>query len=193
MALGYLKRTVGVVALLGAGLTLSACGNTKEMLGLEKTAPDEFAVYSRAPLSLPPDYALRPPKPGQERPQFEPESSKAQRALYGRSTQKDDSYAGYENMSPGLRAVLEKTGALNADDSIRQTIDRETSAFVEESKSFTEDIMFWRKQEPFGTRVDAQKEAQRIREAQAVGETVDGAGSVVIERKEKAILEGLFN
>lgn len=42
-------------------LALSACSTeTKRKLGLANQAPDEFMVMSRAPLSLPPEYGLRP-------------------------------------------------------------------------------------------------------------------------------------
>ena len=42
-------------------LSLSACSTaTKEKLGLSKKAPNEFMVAPRAPLSLPPEYNLRP-------------------------------------------------------------------------------------------------------------------------------------
>ena len=44
-------------------LALSACSTeTKRKLGLASQAPDEFMVMSRAPLSLPPEYDLRPVK-----------------------------------------------------------------------------------------------------------------------------------
>ena len=40
---------------------LGACSTaTKKKLGLVSEGPDEFMVMSRAPLSLPPDYDLRP-------------------------------------------------------------------------------------------------------------------------------------
>ena len=59
------KHGIAISCLLfGAVLSLSACGGTKEKLGLTKKAPDEFAVVRRAPLSMPPDYTLRPPTPG---------------------------------------------------------------------------------------------------------------------------------
>jgi predicted small lipoprotein YifL len=38
--------------------TLSGCGNNI----FSKYSPDEFAVMRRAPLSLPPDYTVRPPQ-----------------------------------------------------------------------------------------------------------------------------------
>jgi len=52
-----------IVAALAVGT--GACSSLKDNLGLEKKAPDEFAVVRNAPLSLPPDYNLRPPKPGE--------------------------------------------------------------------------------------------------------------------------------
>jgi hypothetical protein len=50
-------------------LLLSGCTDLKRAIGLEKTSPDEFAVESRAPLEMPPDFDLRPPQPGASRPQ----------------------------------------------------------------------------------------------------------------------------
>ena len=44
-------------------IALAACdSNTvKDTLGLERTAPDEYRVVSRPPLSVPPDFTMRPP------------------------------------------------------------------------------------------------------------------------------------
>jgi len=39
---------------------LCACGMTRKDLGLEKETPDEMMVVSRAPLSIPPEFGLRP-------------------------------------------------------------------------------------------------------------------------------------
>ena len=61
-------RRVALVAVL-ASLTLSGCSDARRALGYDKSAPDEFAVVSRAPLSQPPDLTLRPPTPGAVRPQ----------------------------------------------------------------------------------------------------------------------------
>ena len=44
---------------------------------MDRVGPDEFAVESRAPLTIPPDYDLRPPQPGAARPQ---ETTAAERA-----------------------------------------------------------------------------------------------------------------
>ena len=49
--------------------------------GLTRDAPDEYTVTTRAPLSMPPDYNLRPPRPGSPRPQEQSERQQAQEAL----------------------------------------------------------------------------------------------------------------
>lgn len=56
------------VCLVGA-MVLSGCSDFKQAIGLDPTMPDEFEVESQAPLTIPPDFALRPPKPGAPRPQ----------------------------------------------------------------------------------------------------------------------------
>jgi hypothetical protein len=59
---------VSAVCLAGA-LALSGCTGVKRAIGLDPTMPDEFEVVQRAPLTIPPDFDLRPPKPGAPRPQ----------------------------------------------------------------------------------------------------------------------------
>ena len=60
---------------------LTGCTGFKQVVGLEAQAPDEFAVESRAPLTIPPEYDLRPPAPGAPRPQEVTPSATAQQAL----------------------------------------------------------------------------------------------------------------
>jgi Protein of unknown function (DUF3035) len=61
---------VAVSALCLTGpLLIAGCTDFKRSIGLEPTLPDEFAVESRAPLTIPPDFDLRPPQPGATRPQ----------------------------------------------------------------------------------------------------------------------------
>ena len=42
-------------------LLLCGCTSIRQMVGLDRTGPDEFAVESRAPLTIPPEFELRPP------------------------------------------------------------------------------------------------------------------------------------
>lgn len=65
-----------------AALALSACGGG----GLfNRDRPDEFAVSKAAPLVIPPDFALNPPKPGAPRPLEVDSQGAALRALFGDS------------------------------------------------------------------------------------------------------------
>ena len=65
------RRAVFAVSVLcsAGALSISGCTDLKKAIGLEKSSPDEFAVESRAPLEMPPDFDLRPPQPGASRPQ----------------------------------------------------------------------------------------------------------------------------
>src|SRR5665213_82016 len=58
-----------VLLTLVAATPLGGCDSINRALGREKVVPDEFAVVSRAPLAIPPDYSLRPPRIGALRPQ----------------------------------------------------------------------------------------------------------------------------
>ena len=64
------KLIICSLSLLALPALTAGCSNTtREALGLTKRSPDEFQVVSNAPLSMPPDYNLRPPTPGAARPQ----------------------------------------------------------------------------------------------------------------------------
>lgn len=57
---------IAAAALLGA----SACtSGVRQALGSDKTVPDEFRTVTIAPLTVPPEFNLRPPRPGELRPE----------------------------------------------------------------------------------------------------------------------------
>jgi hypothetical protein len=62
-------------------LLLWGCTDLRRSIGLEKTSPDEFAVESRAPLTMPPDFELRPPQPGATRPQEKSSDQQARQII----------------------------------------------------------------------------------------------------------------
>lgn len=165
------------------------------MLSGGKRAPDEFAVYSRAPLSLPPDFALRPPAPGQSRSQNIMPQAEAKGALIGGSLNSPSpgpSAASVSSFSPGTRNLMEQTGALNADPDIRDLVNRESTILAEEDQSFVERLMFWSTPVEYGTVVDPVEEAKRIQQTQALGQPITAGETPTIERKKRALLEGIF-
>src|SRR5215471_6230393 len=77
------RRAFFAVSFLGwtSALLMSGCTDLKKAIGLEKTSPDEFAVESRAPLEMPPDFDLRPPQPGASRPQEKSSDKQAKQLI----------------------------------------------------------------------------------------------------------------
>jgi hypothetical protein len=69
-----------VICLVGVPL-LSGCSDFRQMVGLDQPMPDEFAVESRAPLTIPPDFDLRPPEPGAPRPQEKTAEQQAEQVI----------------------------------------------------------------------------------------------------------------
>jgi len=126
------------IAALGAGA--SACHSVSDAFGQNKSPPDEFRVVTKAPLVVPPEYALRPPAPGEPRPmELQPESA-AEQALIGEreATDRDDAE----------KLLVAKAGAEHADPLIRYVIDDQFGSVAHKDKSFADRVMFWRKGDP---------------------------------------------
>ena len=71
---------LAVVSVAGT-LLLGGCTDLRVALGMDRTGPDEFAVESRAPLTIPPDFDLRPPQPGAPRPQEVTAAERARKVI----------------------------------------------------------------------------------------------------------------
>ena len=125
-----------------ASVMLVGCGSssTGEIFGLDRQTPDEFAVVSRAPLTLPPDFGLRPPDPEGQRFHDLQTRDEAQRAVFGEASLERRRELEIQQREAGATdgeiALLNRMGALEADPSIRRTIDEETSALAAEQESF---------------------------------------------------------
>jgi hypothetical protein len=206
-AASAVRRGQCLAAVLAAALALSGCGDsTKRALGLTKQAPDEFAVVSRAPLSQPPDYGLRPPRPGAPSPTRETPTDEARKALVG------DAAAGSRTASagaglpagapqaaprtavtkttPGESALLAKAGAGNADPGIRAVVNRESAVLAEADRNFIQRLLNYSSYSE--DVVDAPAEARRLRENDALGRPATEGKTPTIERKERGLLEGIF-
>src|SRR5438093_9913559 len=56
-----------MVASLSVSFILLGCTDIRRVVGMDRVGPDEFAVEARAPLTIPPEFNLRPPQPGAPR------------------------------------------------------------------------------------------------------------------------------
>lgn len=100
-----MRRVIVATALLAS---LSACGSSNGVFGRDR--PDEFAVSRAAPLVVPPDFSLTPPKPGAPRPQEADSSTQALQAMFGGQAQRSSvegsavTQAGGQRAQPGIRS-----------------------------------------------------------------------------------------
>ncbi len=188
----FAKFGVSAGLALVMAVSLSACGggSLKDSLGYGKNAPDEFAIITKAPLVIPPDFSLRPPQPGVLRPQesqFEP-SIVAQRALSG------DETVTVGTGSAGEDVLLAKTGAADANPKIRQVVNNEQRSLVERDASFTDDVLFWREKPHSDARtVDSAAERRRIEQNEAQGKPVTEGETPSIAPPKKGFFSGLWS
>ncbi len=82
----------------------------------DRKRPDEFAIGKQAPLVIPPDFALQPPRPGAPRPIGADSQQQALEALFGPGVQLPPKSAIEEKMlsdakatrtDPGVRATAD--------------------------------------------------------------------------------------
>jgi len=186
-----MKKLSPILLVMAALVTLSACADVRKAMTQTKATPDEFAVYTRAPLTMPPDYGLRPPSENGQQVasvQDSPQDT-AKRVLLSNANARTVPIQG---ATPGTTALLARAGAHNAEADIRQVVNSETTAYADEDKSVMENIMFWKTSQT-GTTVDPGQETKRIQENQALGQPVNEGATPMIETKPKAPLEGVFD
>ncbi len=133
------RRVVYLAVLAGLTVALSGCQSFRQAAGLDKQAPDEFAVVSKAPLIIPPDYNLRPPKPGEAPTNQVSPTDAAEGDLYGNPPPATSSHG---QLSLGEQALLDNAGASDANDMIRQRIAADNRAMLAADNSFTERLLF---------------------------------------------------
>ena len=191
-----MKTSAAFASILVSVIALTGCEETKRVFGKTKEAPDEFAVYRRAPLSLPPDSDLRPPTPGVSRPQVVNPRDQARAAL-GLSAKKTDKVdlsksEDITRLSNGERALLALTGANKANPQIRKLVEEKTADLYETNETLTDKMVFWRSKNK-GVALDPQKELKRIREAQSLGKPLNSKDTPIVTRRKKGALEGIFD
>jgi hypothetical protein len=180
-----------IILLACVVVLLPSCESTRKAFSGDKSAPDEFAVFSRPPLTLPPQYKLRPPKPGVTIKRGDLTSAIAKRAMLNKES-KIQSQKSTTNESPGMIALLRNTGGLNANSDTREMLNAETSILSNEDKRFVDKLIFWVDEGKAGnTIVNATKEQKRIQKTQALGKPITEGKTpdVKIERTRKGILD----
>lgn len=193
-------------------LALSACSSgVKETLGINKKAPDEFKVLSRPPLSMPPEFSLRPPADGSEGEDSASPREEAKSAVFGTDKKAPASNASANKivLSPGkaetavkpvssgtlggsnAEAVfLRNAGADTTDNGAREELSREEARKQWEEKSTLETLTTLpEKKEPV---VDAKAEADRLKQNQTEGKPVTEGETPESQPSDRGILGNVF-
>lgn len=187
-------------------LLLAACesgGGMRETLGLTRDAPDEFTVVSRPPLSVPPDFSLRPPNPGEE-PRGAAPDAQARSLLTGKPVPENNPdklvapngetavtpVVRNDTLSGGASSLLKRAGADKADEGIRSKLGDDRRPENETGmKTLLEQIDGKDTAEPV---VDPQKEAERLRSNKDAGKPVT-EGDVPEEKvKKRSLIDRIF-
>lgn len=164
-----IRNALTVALFATTALSLTACASVKQGIGLTKVVPDEFLTVSSAPLSVPPEYGLTPPSPGQPRPQELAPESAARQILLGQRQA--------VTRTGGEQALVSQAGADRADPLARYVVDDEFGDLAHKEESWANRVMFWRKD-------DAASQAPTVSQGGQGARTIDAAS-------EQARLEAL--
>jgi len=126
------------VLLIAAGAALAvttACSS-----GGGTRTPDEFRVVTKAPLIVPPEYALRPPQAGGSLPSEVDPSRTEVATTFGTTVGKD--------ASKSERALVAAAGANAVNPMVRSQVDYEETKTIRKSTGVVDTLLFWRKDKP---------------------------------------------
>ena len=178
-----MKQLLMLPLTVASVLALSACAEVRQELGMGRHSPDEFTVVKRAPLTLPPEYDLRPPSPDNLPPASETTKT-ARTVLMGEK----------QDVAPATAdaAFLQKAGAQNADPAIRGQINRDNGYIALQNRSVTDRLIFWKDESTApedlpASVVDPKAETERVKKNLDEGKPVNDGDVPVIEKKKSAI------
>ena len=194
--------------IIAVPLLLAACngGEMRDTLGLNRDAPDEFTVLSRPPLSVPPEFSLRPPVAGEANPRELTADEKARGVLIGQEAKPTPDINTLEAPSaatatvpvitkdapsPAASSFLKRAGVDAAKDDIRTQLGNDSAAPADTSKakSLYEKLTGADKAEPV---VDPKKEAERLRANKDAKKPANEGEVPVQDEKSPTVLDKIF-
>lgn len=174
-------RPMSFALVMGLAVITAGCGSSK--LGANRNAPDEFAIVTKAPLTVPPDFALRPPKPGEARPEALSTSDRTRELLIGDASSNPP--------SNGELALLQTLGAQDIDKNIRAILAAENGGRMDKDDSLTNQLIFWNFN---GNEIDDSEAPLRVEDTEAwlaqrseQVEAVTGGKDVVIAKDKRTL------
>ena len=133
-----LRTAILIATAATTALSLGACTNSfRQSVGLTKVTPDEFLTVSTAPLTVPPEYGLRPPNPGEPRPQELAPESAARQILLGQRQA--------VTRTTGEQVLVAQAGGDRADPLALYVVDDEFGDLTYKEEGWANRILFWRR------------------------------------------------
>ncbi len=157
-----MKRTLIFISAGTAIALLPACAGGARDPGINDSQQDEFRVITKAPLTVPPDYALRPPQAGVAQP-MEVDAERVSVTAFGSTIGQDASEI--------ERALVAAADANAVSPVVRAQVDYEQAGIIRKSPGLTDRLMFWRGSE------------EELADARA--DTATGGQEIEIERKSR--------
>ena len=137
-----MKLLKAALAVSLCATVLSGCDSLRKAAGLQKKSPDEFAVTTKAPLVIPPDFNLRPPMPGAPPSNTRDPSTNAEIALFSNADPQTVANGMRGNYTPGEKMLLANAKAQNSDPTIRARLNADQRAAIQNAdRSFTDRIL----------------------------------------------------
>ena len=187
-----MKRLLSVSLLAVFSVVLGACSGGDDvrkgsLLGFGQKIPDEFTVVTRAPLNMPPDFSLRPPREG-DVPVAKVDSNEVSTIIWDKA---DKTQAVADGASIESQ-LLVASNAQDASDTIRQQLTKENTALALEKQSVADELIFGRVKPITGDKLDADGEQRRLQENKALGrDMLTGDSPITI--KSKTTFSSLFD
>jgi len=159
---------------------LFGCGGVKEKIGLIKKIPNEFQVYKNKPLSVPPNFELKPPV----KSDIVIDQNEAKIIIFNDEDNTD------EKLSLSDKVLLIAVGEKESEKNIRQIINEDHS-IQEVDKSILDKILdfetvFEVKKNEEGT-INAQEEKERIEKLKEEGKIIKVENQAIIIEKEGSL------
>jgi len=158
---------------------LSGCESLRKAAGLQKKSPDEFAVTTKAPLVIPPDFNLRPPTPGAPPSNARDPSTNAELALFSNADIQTIATGLPGTYTMGERMLLANAKAQNSDPAIRARLNADQRAVQNADRSFTDRILNTSATRDTGKPINADAEV-------AKGSKASAAAAATAKKKAKS-------
>ena len=162
-------------------ILLYGCGGVKEKIGLIKKAPDEFQVYENKPLSVPPNFELRPPLEGT----IMDDEDDNKNIVFSDVDKTDEKLTLSDEIlliTVGKNEIKENSRKIINDENYIETLDK---SVIDKILDF--EAVFEVKGNEQTGEIDPVKEKERIEKLQKEGNIIKGNNDAIIMEKEGSL------